>query len=273
MVHRCRSDDRDERKGNSELFVNVGSPGSKSPLARLFVNPTSGQPAIYNPEFLFLVNSRDDDANGWTDEGWDGVDNNGDGNIDELAEWETELWTGACVTQAIINVPYVVQRRLAPGPNAREVALPSHVVVDLTTWGSTRERSRLPVNPYTGFVDIAVNPNGSVVPVTTYSGPASSGMASTLLHFWLAERSDVAAPSSSSTAAPLLPISRPVAPTQQGGPQLNGEYRLVTVFSRTGRVSTNDNVPFDNPAAPTTSSTYNPNVPFLAAQQGASGAP
>ena len=35
----------------------------------------------------------DDNGNGWIDEGWDGVDNNGDGQVDELAEWESELWT------------------------------------------------------------------------------------------------------------------------------------------------------------------------------------
>ncbi len=79
--------------GNSELFVNVGAAGTRSPLARLYDN--GDQVLVYYPEFLLLVNGVDDNANGWTDEGWDGVDNNGDGNIDELAEWESELWTGA----------------------------------------------------------------------------------------------------------------------------------------------------------------------------------
>jgi len=260
-------------QGNSELFVNVGPPGMQSPLPRLFFDPNSGQFIVLHPEFLFLVNGRDDNGNGWTDEGWDGVDNNGDGNIDELAEWETELWTGAAATQGIINVPYLIERRPAPGPNAREVALPSQVVVDLTTWGTTQERSRLPVNPYTGYVDIVVNPDGSVVPTTVYSRPASSGMSSAFLHFWLAERGDLSGPSPSATAAPFLPIQQAIAPAQRGVLTLNGEYRLVTVFSRTGHMSTNENVPFDNPAATATGKSYNPNLPFLAAQQGASGAP
>jgi len=98
-------------------------------------------------------------------------------------------------------------------------------------------------------------------------------MSSAFLHFWLAERGDLAGPSSAATAAPFLPTSQAVAGARQGGPQLTGEYRLVTVFSRTGHMITNENVPFDNPAAPMTGKTYNPNLPFLAAQQGTSGAP
>ena len=171
--------------GNSELFVNVGPPGTPSPLSRLYAN--GNYSIVYKPEFLLLVNGADDNANGWTDEGWDGIDNNGDGQIDELAEWESELWTGVSLTQVITNVPYTIRRRPAPGPNARAVAFPTQVVVDLTTWGSTRERSRLPVNVFTGYVDILVNPDGSVVPATIYSTPASFGLGSAFFHFWLAK--------------------------------------------------------------------------------------
>ena len=152
--------------GNSELFVNVGLPGTQSPLQALYAN--GDQSIVYYPEFLLLVNGADDNANGWIDEGWDGIDNNGDGNIDELAEWELEIWTGASASlaQNISNVPYVIRRRPAPAPNARQVAFPGQVVVDMTTWNNTRERSRLPVNTYAGYVDILVNPDGSVVPTT-----------------------------------------------------------------------------------------------------------
>ena len=55
---------------------------------------------VYYPEFLLLVNGVDDNDNGWIDEGWDGIDNNGDGNVDELAEWEPEVWTGASASLA-----------------------------------------------------------------------------------------------------------------------------------------------------------------------------
>ena len=256
-------------QANSELFVNVGQPGTQSPLARF-----NGVSVVF-PEFLLLVNGVDDNANGWTDEGWDGVDNNGNGQMDELAEWETELWTGASLTQNITNVPYIIRRRPAPGPNAREVAFPSQVVVDLTTWSSTRERSRLPVNTYTGYVEILVNPDGSVVPTTVYSSPASFGLGSAFLHFWLAERADLAPPSKSVTAAPYLPLPQGLAATRFNGLELKGEYRLVTVFTRTGQITTNENPPFDQPAAATTTTgsatAYNPNLPFQGAQQGVSG--
>ena len=255
--------------GNSELFVNVGPPGTRSPLARF------NGVIVYHPEFLLLVNGVDDNANGWTDEGWDGIDNNGDGQVDELAEWETEIWTGASLTQNITNVPYLIRRSPAPAPAARAVALPTQMVVDLTTWSSTRERSRLPVNVHTGYVDIMVNPDGSLVPMTIYSTPASFGLGSAFLHFWLAERSDLAAPSPTVTAAPYLPLPQGLAPTRFNGLELKGENRLVTLFARTGQVTTNENPPFDTPVVTTTgtasTTAYNPNLPFQGAQQGVSG--
>jgi hypothetical protein len=255
-------------QGNSDLFVNVGPPGTQSPLARLFFN--GDQAIVYYPDFLFLVNGLDDNQNGWIDEGWDGFDNNGDGRVDELAEWELEDVPQSLASQSITNLPYLVRRRPAPSPNAREMALPTQVVVDLTTWNTTRERSRLPVNPYTGAVDIMVNPDGSVVPTMLYSTQSSVGMASTFLHFWLAERSDLAEPRASTTA-PLLPLPQGLAPTLLNGQELKGEFRLVTVFARTGLITTNANPPFDTPSTGPTGTSYNPNLPFMQAQQGVSG--
>lgn len=72
-------------QGNAELFANIGPPGTAPPVL------AGGVPA----EFLLLVNGRDDNGNGWTDEGFDGVDNNRNGLVDELAEWEAERWLGA----------------------------------------------------------------------------------------------------------------------------------------------------------------------------------
>jgi prepilin-type N-terminal cleavage/methylation domain-containing protein len=71
---------------NSELFVNVGPPGTLSPLITA---------AGYRPEFLLLVNGRDDNQNGWKDEGWDGVDNDGINGVDDIGEWEHEAWLGS----------------------------------------------------------------------------------------------------------------------------------------------------------------------------------
>ena len=144
-------------------------------------------------------------------------------------------------------------------------------MIDLTTWSTSRERSRLAVNPFTGYVDILLSPDGRVVPTTLYSNPAASGMSSAFLHFWLAERGDVAAPSSVVAAAPFLPLPQGIAPARFGGAELKGEYRLVTLFSRSGLVTTNENMPFDHPPASASTATYNANRPFMAAQQGIAG--
>jgi type II secretory pathway pseudopilin PulG len=258
--------------GNPEMFVNVGPPGPPDPRTYPLVRMASDYKTLYHPEFLFLVNTRDDNSNGWIDEGWDGVDNNGDGNIDELAEWEDEHWPQAVATQVTVNQPYTIRRRPAPAPNARAVALPTNIVIDLTTWSSTRERSRLPVNPYSGQVDILVNPAGDVVPSTIYGSPASFGMASAFFHFWLAERSDLTAPATSTTP-PLLPIPPTTGPSQLGRQPLSGQYRLATLFTRTGLLTTNASMRFDDPAAPANGATYSPNLPFLEAQQGVNGGP
>jgi prepilin-type N-terminal cleavage/methylation domain-containing protein len=66
--------------GNAELFVNVGPPGTRSPLA-----DPNGSPGF--PEFLLLVNGRDDNGNGWIDEGFDGADNDGVNGADDIGEW------------------------------------------------------------------------------------------------------------------------------------------------------------------------------------------
>src|SRR5262249_18368719 len=136
------------------------------------------------------------------------------------------------------------------------------VVIDLTTWGLTLERSRLPegaFNRYTGSVDILLNPDGTVVPTTIYSSPASFGMSGAFFHFWLAERGDLypvqvdaggnTVPLGPQGQSFLLPI---VQPTPQNtllhnaykGPFLKGEYRLVTLFSRSGATVSSDNMPF-----------------------------
>ena len=99
--------------GNSELFVNIGAPGTQSPLS-----DSQGGVTVY-PEFLFLVNGIDDNSNGWVDEGYDGVDNNlAQENatnatviIDDLAEWEPEKWPTGFLANPPSNVPYSITRR------------------------------------------------------------------------------------------------------------------------------------------------------------------
>ena len=149
------------------------------------------------------------------------------------------------------------------------MALPSQVVVDLTTWNTSQERSRLPsqvINRYAGYVDVMVYPDGTIAPVSVYSSLASFGLSSAFLHFWLAERGDLAAPSTLVSTAPYLPVSQGLAPTRLNGLELKGEYRLLTIFARTGQITTTANMPFDNPMKPA-SGAYNPSEPFMAAQQ------
>ncbi len=75
---------------NVEQFVNVGPPGTRSPLQR----------GTMFPEFLLLMNGRDDNGDGWVDSGFDGVDNDlkyeKDNNLPKLTddprEWEVEKW-------------------------------------------------------------------------------------------------------------------------------------------------------------------------------------
>jgi hypothetical protein len=156
----------------------------------------------------------------------------------------------------------------------------------MTSWANPfQERSQFPpgvINPFTGYVDILLYPNGTVVPTTLFSTPSSFGMSGAFFHFWLAERSDVVAMQldKNGKPAPLVngqPIYLPLGTVNQqlaqasntyAGPALTGEYRIVTLFTRTGRITTSENAQFDNPLSPANGSTYNPNYPFLAIEQG-----
>ena len=179
-------------------------------------------------------------------------------------------------------------------PGSRETPLPSNVVVDLTTWNAqyfnanfssttgvsyVSERSRLPVDPTTGYVDILLNPNGTVVPTTEYSSPSSFGMDSAFYHFWLAERGDLFDPVANTGIPYLLPMvpgstyaSRYPYTTSPNDPlgtrALKGERRLMTLYTRTGQLITNQVETFDATPIPPGPG---PNFPFLAPQQGIRG--
>jgi len=295
-------------QANPELFVNDGPAGSAPLLYRSYNNSAA---PLFQVEYLFLVNGLDDDNDGFIDNGWDGVDNDTINGIDDVNEWtEAEKWSGSLSgqlapvegtvtslpaynsllqpfhTQGLLNQTYTITRRPIPTASARETALPSNVVIDLTTWATTHERSRFPlppsgngtgtsqvVNPNSGTVDIVVNPDGSVTPTTVYSSPSSFGINGSFLHFWLAERSDVAAPYlAGGTVVPsvTLPLPAGLAPTNfPSGAELKGEYSLVTVYSRTGQIMVSSPPRFDTPNL--TTGAYNLNVPFVDAQQGVRG--
>jgi type II secretory pathway pseudopilin PulG len=204
---------------NSEGFVSWGAsgqPGSQSPLQRTYAS-LDGQSMTLNPDYLLLTNGRDDNANGWVDEGWDGVDNNAINGIDELAEWEPETW----ITPTATLAAYTVQRRPVPGVNARETPLPSNVVIDAS-------RSKIQVNPLTSQVDIIVNPNGSMWPAILYSTPASVLLGGSFFQLWLAERSDMGS---------FQQVNKPPAPLSWVQSTPTGQWWLLSVNAKTGDIA------------------------------------
>jgi len=127
--------------------------------ADLFVNYPTGQTV----ESLDLVNGRDDDHDGYPDNGWDGMDNNGDGTKDDPAEWEQETWLGP----AVVNGAYSIVR--GPAPGRPELVLGLRVPIDVAS-------STLIPNPIFGNVDIVIRPTGEVVPAIPYGVPSYIGL-------------------------------------------------------------------------------------------------
>ncbi len=303
---------------NAERFVNDLRVNVAANLGNMNVGIPS---TTLSQEYLNLVNGQDDDGDGWVDEGFDGIDNDGDGIIDpgyngldddgdgvidnpaELqygvnhatlqgGEFEQEQFIGANSTTPITEEAYVIVRRPIATPNSRETVLPDGVVIDLTTWNSPSlpspslpERSRVPVDPYTGYVDILVAPSGQIVT----SGGGSTAIDFNLnspssnlpfYHFWLTDREGVVPPIWSlgsynattgiyvSNANPNYPSQTYLLPMPQGTlhynagtltPYLTGQRRLVTLFTKTGQIVTNSIEFFDG---------NDTNRPFYDAQAG-----
>lgn len=300
-------------RGNPELFVNDGFPGTATQAPVV----TDGLGNSYSPEYLYLVNGQDDPlfgqsiGDGFVDNGWDGFNNDYDFNgvgvsmVDEYDEWEQEQWTGTELATLLLtpvdpmtglrtlrNMQYTISRRPTPVPGGAIVTLPGGVVVDATSWNTANvERSRLPIDPKTLYVDILINGNGQVVPTTEYSSPtASTGFP--FYHFWLAERPDVhelsdlwglntsttpptpkpnpnTDPSTSQPLRFLLPMPESAYSQRDGsGNQvltnvptlaLKGDRRLLTLFTRTGQLTSNTLEFFD---------VTDVNAPFYDAQSG-----
>ena len=188
----------------------------------------------------------------------------------------------------MVDVPYTIRRRPAPSQNAREVALPSSMVIDATSYFYTQERSRLPVNQFTGYVDIIINPDGTVRPSVVYSSSSSFGMNNAFFHFWLAERQDLFDIQLGSngplhwqnSGAPyLLPIANPGSASNSAalpGPYLKGEYSILSLSTRSGNLVVNQSPPFLYDTSIGYNSqygTYNPSNPFIQAEQGVNGGP
>jgi prepilin-type N-terminal cleavage/methylation domain-containing protein len=184
-------------QGNSELYTNIGQPNTRSPLSQSLPSGGTGY-----AEFLILSDGVDNNLDGYIDNGWDGFDNDYQNGIDDIGEWvETEKQVPAC-----FSVPYVVQRRPFPVQNQKSIDLPTNVVIDAS-------KSVISINPYSGYADILVNPNGTLFQPLIYSSLTSVGMNSSFVHLWLAERADI----------------------NVNSPQ--GSWALTTIFARTGRVN------------------------------------
>lgn len=180
-------------------------------------------------EILFVVNGRDDDGDGYVDEEFDGIDNNndglidpgyngvdddGDGLIDEMdellfnrvggvanynpffAEYEEEVFIGAPVDGVQYASSYAITRRPIPSPDSREVQLPGNTVIDLTTsvfpliGAGPSERSVVPIDPLSGYVEFIIYPNGRVAP-SSYAGNYTYLADFPAYYLWIAEREDV----------------------------------------------------------------------------------
>ncbi|MBV8269457.1 MAG: hypothetical protein JO252_24305, partial [Planctomycetaceae bacterium] len=221
-------------------------------------------------------------------------------------EIEPEDWVGLEKrSPATVSVPYTIERRPVPTQGAREVMLPPGVYIDMTTWDTTAERSRLPIEgtaPYL-TVDVMLNPSGQVVPTRTYSSPAAFGLRAAFYHFWISEQQDLHMPHEQPGVAYSLPMlagastaavaANPTAGNGFPAPgdtfwkntPLRGEHRLLTLYTRTGNLVVNEVVAAEpNPSAPTGSlpywpgflgtappgysSTVVPNNPFIGAEIG-----
>ena len=265
---------------NPELFVNDGPPADVRSTSKLQYN--YGGTGLVGIEFLYLVNGQDDDLDGYVDDGWDGIDNNLLNGADDIktdaasglasnaynyGEWESEAWLGSFASynlhqaSSISTLPppspfvpvdsnlrgkvinYTITRRPVPSPSAREIALPGATVIDATTWNSTAERSRLPIDPVARTVDIMVNQSGEVVSTYPYSTPASFPITGAFYHFWIADRSDV--------VDPLTNLTFPSLPMVEGSPHYSGtvflkkDRALLTLFTKSGLLVTNSIESFD----------------------------
>jgi prepilin-type N-terminal cleavage/methylation domain-containing protein len=301
---------------NPERFVNFGQPTAYQSY------PGN---AVY--EFLIVLDGIDNDGDGFTDEQFDGINNDGDfypaghplagrpvidpgfngiddnldGQIDEPLEmflhfnpdgsviynpFFSEYEPEGPLTSSQTALRYTINRRPVPTPNSREIALPTGVVIDATTFDSrppfVPERSRVPVDPYTLFVDILVAPDGKAVQMAANANPAPP-MEFAFYHFWLADADGVNAPFDAAQLQQMgnyrfrLPMPagttgdpqiNPMTYTQDvyppGLPTLRGNRRLLSVNTKTGQIATTSVETF---------ATNNPSRPFQDAQAGSKEEP
>jgi prepilin-type N-terminal cleavage/methylation domain-containing protein len=289
---------------NTDRFINFGTPQAypTGPASTLYeflylVNGVDDDGDGFIDESFDGI---DNDGDGIVDPGFNGIDDdsqNGSDDPGELIynryagyvvgshgnEFEQEEFKPSHIT-GLRNAAYTVLRRPVPSPAARESNLPQNVVLDLTSWDADKipvrnaidqpyvpERSRLPVDPSTGYVDILISPGGQVIQQTFTANPAPS-VQLPYYHFWLTDLEDVAdqtfPPGAQAFLLPMLKgssddpslTSGPYAQTYPDIlPPLRANRRLVSLNVQTGQVVT---------TSVETMYTNNPSYPFKAAESG-----
>ena len=301
---------------NPDPSTYTSPPFAWAPVGLDFLNLTNGVDDDHDGWVDEGFDGIDNDGDGIVDPGYNGLDDAGivngvayprNGIIDEPnelligQEFEQEVFLGNPPSFANPS-NYTIFRRPIVSPGAREVTLPEGIVIDMTTWNAPSatpvttanqnttnfkiqfpERSRVPVDPYTYFVDIMVAPSGQVVQAGAGSAGIDQNNSSPtsnlpFYHFWLTEREGVVAPiGTPQSTSPYIPARNPNYPTQtyllpmpKGTPNysppatqiplyLTGERRLITLFTRSGQVVTNTIEIFDG---------NDTNLPYYDAQAG-----
>ena len=184
---------------NADGFVNYRDPATGLDSTPFFI--IVGTTTVYF-DYLQLVNGRDDNHDGFVDNGFDGLDNDLINGIDDPGEWEVETW----VKPVPDFSPYTIYRRPVPGGGSQTT-----LSVPVLTAAST-----LMPNPITGVVELMIQPNGTV----DLSGPYASSSAVSLGQAKSVFVLDA-------NAAPSIPLDP------------NDSIRSVTLWTRTGMVESN----------------------------------
>ncbi|MDB5349441.1 MAG: pilE [Planctomycetota bacterium] len=294
----------DNTMTNPERYINFGSsatyqtgPASQNYEFLILANGTDDDKDGFTDEMFDGV---DNDGDGVVDPGFNGIDDDSNGVIDDFGEIFLHVNSNGSFSYPGVKDPttgaltfggpflsefepeqyspipgrgrggaYTISRRPVPSEGAREVALPTNVVIDLTTSANPlSERSRVPTDLTTTFVDVLIAPNGQVM-----NGAAGTNLAPPVnfpfYHFWLSEREDAAEPF---PVALKLGFQLPMPRGTRGDPRidpnptypanlpgLKGERRLLSVNTRTGAITS---------TAIETFYLNNPSYPFEAAEAG-----
>jgi prepilin-type N-terminal cleavage/methylation domain-containing protein len=222
-------------------------------------------------------------------------------------EWEpATIGNGVPDPATGTSVPqeYTIRRRMVPSANAAEVGLPSDVVIDATTalswipnyplnsglalnppninfanfpatesrasYMTSAERSRLPIDLQTRYVDIIFQPDGQVV-TSAASSQNNIPFQVPFYHLWICDRADVFPPTdpgNNKTPDKFLPR----LPLPEGVPlgsthdyvndtewMLRNERRLISIQTRSGRITSQTIELFDS---------TDPSIPYADAQKG-----